>query len=140
MNAKTDSSNEPSASSESVLTAADLDALNKAIREPSKQRFLTLLANLPVDCIYCSLSVQDWPKCERGFPGCARGDDAMMCSHLGREITLYELLNEWMRLEKFKTSSTNTNGQWMSVSTQLQYIADYNKLKINVAEALYGPE
>lgn len=30
-------------------------------------------------CLYCALPASEWSKCASGFPGCARGDDAMLC-------------------------------------------------------------
>lgn len=41
------------------------------------------LANGPGPCAYCDLPREDWSKCDRGFPGCARGDDAVLCPHVG---------------------------------------------------------
>lgn len=39
-------------------------------------------------CIYCSLPAEDWAKCQHGFPGCDRGDDAMGCQELGASLAL----------------------------------------------------
>jgi hypothetical protein len=41
------------------------------------------LANGPGPCEYCDLTRAEWSKCAMGFPGCARGDDAVLCPHVG---------------------------------------------------------
>lgn len=30
-------------------------------------------------CVYCGLGADEQGKCERGFPGCARADDQLLC-------------------------------------------------------------
>jgi hypothetical protein len=44
------------------------------------------LANGPGPCPYCALSKEDWAKCQSGFPGCARADDAMLCPNVGASL------------------------------------------------------
>ena len=44
------------------------------------------LANGPGPCPYCALPKEQWQECRRGFPGCARGDDAMLCPHVGAAL------------------------------------------------------
>ena len=46
-------------------------------------RLRAMLANSQQACIYCDLAQTEWNKCEHGFPGCARADDAMLCPHVG---------------------------------------------------------
>lgn len=52
-------------------------------------RLRAALANSELPCAYCTLSKEDWNKCQSGFPGCGRADDAMGCAGLGavRELT-----------------------------------------------------
>lgn len=40
-----------------------------------KMREIIAASNLP--CVYCGLPADQWLQCSSGFPGCARGDDAM---------------------------------------------------------------
>ncbi len=37
-------------------------------------------------CVYCGLGADEQAQCERGFPGCARGDDQMLCPEVGVAI------------------------------------------------------
>jgi hypothetical protein len=46
-------------------------------------RLRAALANSDQPCAYCLLPAEEWAKCQSGFPGCARGDDAMGCPELG---------------------------------------------------------
>lgn len=50
------------------------------------ERLRAALAMSDRPCIYCSLPVDEWAKCTSGFPGCARGDDATGCPHLGASL------------------------------------------------------
>lgn len=45
-------------------------------KENDKLRALLAWGGDP--CIYCGLPRSDMGKCERGFPGCARGDDMQL--------------------------------------------------------------
>jgi len=51
--------------------------------EAENTRLRAALANSDQPCAYCSLPADEWNKCESGFPGCDRADDAMGCPHLG---------------------------------------------------------
>lgn len=44
------------------------------------------LANSGGPCAYCELPREEWSKCAEGFPGCGRGDDAMLCPHVGASM------------------------------------------------------
>lgn len=35
------------------------------------------------ECIYCRLGAAEQAQCKSGFPGCARGDDQMLCREVG---------------------------------------------------------
>lgn len=37
-------------------------------------------------CVYCSLPASEMNRCELGFPGCDRADDALGCPHLGASL------------------------------------------------------
>ena len=54
--------------------------------EGENTRLRAALANSDQPCIYCTLSKEDWAKCEHGFPGCSRADDAMGCPELGASL------------------------------------------------------
>lgn len=49
------------------------------------------LANGGGPCLYCKLPVEEWGECRYGFPGCPRGDDAMLCPHVGAGMEVEEL-------------------------------------------------
>lgn len=49
-------------------------------------RLRAALANSASPCVYCSLPKEQWAECKSGFPGCARGDDAMGCPELGAAL------------------------------------------------------
>lgn len=64
---------------------ADIDEKLAEI-EAENTRLRAALANSELPCAYCSLPKDEWNKCESGFPGCARGDDAMGCPELGASM------------------------------------------------------
>ncbi|BDL41078.1 hypothetical protein [Methylorubrum sp. GM97] len=66
------------------MTPANPDALAYALAENDRLR--AALANSGGPCAYCNLSREDWTKCQSGFPGCGRADDAMLCPHFGAEM------------------------------------------------------
>lgn len=49
-------------------------------------RMRASLANGHGPCGYCDLPKTRWHECRSGFPGCARGDDAMLCPHVGASL------------------------------------------------------
>lgn len=51
-------------------------------------------ANSGGPCLYCKLPKEDWSKCAQGFPGCARGDDAMLCPHVGADLGSMDRIRE----------------------------------------------
>ena len=63
-------------------------------------RMRASLANGPGPCGYCDLPKERWHECRSGFPGCARGDDAMLCPHVraslenDRDATRYRWLRD----------------------------------------------
>lgn len=52
------------------------------------------LAHSDQPCAYCTLPAERWGECRSGFPGCARGDDAVGCPHFGAELKYMELVGE----------------------------------------------
>ena len=51
-------------------------------------------------CVYCGLGADEMGKCERGFPGCARADDQMLCREVGVAIERDALLARVEAAEK----------------------------------------
>jgi hypothetical protein len=49
-------------------------------------RLRAALANSQAACTYCALPRAEWNRCQSGFPGCARADDAMGCPELGAAL------------------------------------------------------
>lgn len=73
------------------------DTLSTAIQErDALQRendaFRATTANGPGPCVYCALPRERWAECNSGFPGCGRGDDAMLCPHVGSDMGLRDEL------------------------------------------------
>jgi hypothetical protein len=58
------------------------------------ERLRAALAQSDQPCAYCSLPADEWARCDRGFPGCARADDAMGCPHLGSGLEVERLRAE----------------------------------------------
>lgn len=42
-------------------------------------------------CVYCGLGADEQGQCERGFPGCARADDQLLCCEVGAAMERDEL-------------------------------------------------
>lgn len=57
--------------------AALQSQLDAAKRENDFLRAYT--GNSAKACVYCGLGAEEQGKCTSGFPGCARGDDQMLC-------------------------------------------------------------
>lgn len=68
------------------MTQSDQQMIEEIREENTRLR--AALAQSPGACIYCQLSKEDWAKCQHGFPGCDRGDDAMGCPELGARMQL----------------------------------------------------
>jgi hypothetical protein len=56
--------------------------------EAENTRIRAAFANSDHVCVYCSLPAADWAKCQYGFPGCERGEDALGCAELGASLAL----------------------------------------------------
>lgn len=61
------------------------------VLDGENDRLRAALAQSDQPCAYCSLPADEWEKCESGFPGCARADDAMGCPELGASLVADEL-------------------------------------------------
>jgi len=82
---------------------SDAEAIEKELIETQSEntRLRAAIAQGTSACIYCSLQKAEWSKCKSGFPGCARGDDAMGCPELGASYYLSEMegnRNEWKKV------------------------------------------
>ena len=76
----------------------DIDFLGEihALKQEN-ERLRAALAQSDQPCAYCSLLRGYWVKCDSGFPGCGRVDDAMGCPELGARLEvdrLKEILNK----------------------------------------------
>lgn len=65
------------------MERADMVARQLADLRIENDHMRAALANGPGPCVYCDLPRGEWNKCTSGFPGCARGDDAALCPHIG---------------------------------------------------------
>jgi hypothetical protein len=54
-------------------------------------RLRAALAQSDLPCVYCSLPADEWNKCQHGWPGCGRADDAMGCPELGAGMEVARL-------------------------------------------------
>jgi len=82
---------------------SDAEAIEKELIETQSEntRLRAAIAQGTSACIYCSLPKAEWSTCKSGFPGCARGDDAMGCPELGASYHLSEMegeRNEWKKV------------------------------------------
>lgn len=70
--------------------AARLRALSQEVsaKDAENIRLRAALAHSKSPCVYCSLPAEDWAKCQSGFPGCDRADDAMGCPELGASMQI----------------------------------------------------
>lgn len=89
---------------------ADL-ALTAAQAENTRLRAALALSDQP--CAYCSLPADEWAKCESGFPGCARGDDAMGCPELGARMELSAAHASAERMRVALTPSAETKAAYI---------------------------
>lgn len=64
-------------------------ALEKLFDENTRLRAALAVSKSP--CVYCSLPAEEWGKCESGFPGCPRADDASGCPELGAMMELEDM-------------------------------------------------
>jgi hypothetical protein len=76
-----------------------VEAENLARIQAENTRLRAALANSELPCVYCTLSSEDWAKCQYGFPGCDRADDAMGCPELGARLELEQLKEELAALK-----------------------------------------
>lgn len=72
---------------EAATALADMRGKLEAA-EGENTRLRAALANSDQPCAYCSLPKDEWAKCQHGFPGCDRADDAMGCPELGASLDL----------------------------------------------------
>lgn len=82
---------------------SDAEAIEKELYETREEntRLRAAIAQGASACIYCSLPKAEWSKCKSGFPGCARGEDAMGCPELGASYYLDEAKKEIEKLNGF---------------------------------------
>ena len=80
------------------MTPDEIARLRAVEAENTRLRAALAMSDRP--CAYCSLPADEWAKCPHGFPGCARGDDAMGCPHLGASLEVLNMKAEIERLRK----------------------------------------
>lgn len=79
------------------------------------------IANSGGPCQYCSLPKAEWSKCQKGFPGCSRADDAMLCQNVGAVLDANSLLSDLV----LALESTN----WSSWQTTAKFQSELNRAK-----------
>lgn len=74
-----------------LLTRFRFLFLGKEIRaiERENERLRAALAQSELPCAYCSRSREEWSRCDHGFPGCPRADDANGCPMLWEAMSLH---------------------------------------------------
>lgn len=99
------------------------------------------LANGREPCVYCHLSREDWPKCEKGFPGCSRADDAMLCPHVGMELKAQEEIISLRRQLDVLNKSDGEPIAWESTTLgYIRFVTDSRYRKFNPrVQAWYKP-
>lgn len=83
---------------ESAVSDPDTLARLRYLQEENT-RLRAALAMSDQPCVYCSLPLDDMSKCQSGFPGCARADDAVGCPHLGAGLEVERLTEEKLDAE-----------------------------------------
>lgn len=76
----------------SLLRKIRFRLLGKEIRaiQEENNRLRAALANSDQPCAYCSRPREEWTRCEHGFPGCPRSDDAMGCPMISEAMSLQQ--------------------------------------------------
>ncbi|MBA9071860.1 hypothetical protein FHR71_005653 [Methylobacterium sp. RAS18] len=69
-----------------ILAALATATAERDLSHRTNDLLRAALANSGGPCVYCTLPREEWVKCEHGFPGCGRADDAMLCPHFGAEM------------------------------------------------------
>lgn len=86
--------------------AGDIENENDNLRarlaalESDNTRLRAALAQSDQPCAYCTLPKEEWAKCQSGFPGCSRADDAMGCPELGARMEIEALKKPTHRHKK----------------------------------------
>lgn len=74
------------------LTAGDV-LKDEVVRLTAENDWLrAYTAQSAKDCVYCGLGADEQGECNRGFPGCARADDQMLCREVEVAMERDELL------------------------------------------------
>ena len=63
------------------MSDCSADEISRLRRENDYLR--ALCGNSDKACVYCGLGAEEQGRCAHGFPGCARGDDQMLCREVG---------------------------------------------------------
>lgn len=83
----------PMLSIEEVAEFSELAKKQLADLKRENDHMRAAIANGPGPCAYCGLTREQWSQCKSGFPGCARGDDAMLCPNVGALLEADEKLD-----------------------------------------------
>lgn len=62
--------------------------------EDENTRLRAALAMSELPCVYCTLPREEWAKCQHGFPGCGRADDAAGCPELGATLAMAGMIKK----------------------------------------------
>lgn len=92
-------------------------ALTKLEAEVIALRAALAMSDQP--CVYCSLPASEMNRCELGFPGCDRADDALGCPHLGASLRV-------QFLEKALEQAVSATA--LSILTPGEYEDDYGRV------------
>lgn len=94
-----------------------------------------MIANSGKPCVYCDLPADKWVECVSGFPGCARADDAMLCPHVGAELTSRD------RITALETTNKKLQAALRSARAWTAYLNSdvADTIRIGIDAALKGP-
>lgn len=100
------------------------DELDRLTSENERLRAALAFSDQP--CAYCSLPADEWAKCQHGWPGCSRSDDAAGCPELGAMMELEAVRDERDRqraviaelVGSVRRLSDVSDQIWMKVSDQ----------------------
>lgn len=112
------------------VAKADLAAIRA-----ENTRLRAALAMSDRACTYCSLPADEWGKCEHGFPGCARSDDASGCPELGAAFELEAARAEIARLREALAEEREEN-LWHAYNTGNELAGEWSHLFMSDGEWL----
>jgi hypothetical protein len=94
-----------------------------------------LVGNSDKACLYCGLGAENQAQCERGFPGCARADDQMLCRNFGDAAALHDLEVKFALTENAYNAALDLQTTLLDRCERLQALVDSQRKVIDTQAA-----